>query len=86
MEIMDLVVGLFKMSQMEEDMDLIVKCTILIIILTMNVSVLRCVHEIRSSIDGNGDGKISKREFVNNAMVSKFIRNMLNDSTSATGL
>ena len=86
MEIMDLVVGLFKMSQMEEDMDLIVKCTILIIILTMNVSVLRCVHEIRSSIDGNGDGKISKREFVNNAMASKFIRNMLNDSTSATGL
>ena len=86
MEIMDLVVGLFKMSQMEEDMDLIVKCTILSIILTMNVSVLRCVHEIRSSIDGNGDGKISKREFVNNAMASKFIRNMLNDSPSATGL
>ena len=86
MEIMDLVVGLFKMSQMEEDMDLIVKCTILSIILIMNVSVLRCVHEIRSSIDGNGDGKISKREFVNNAMASKFIRNMLNDSTSATGL
>ena len=86
MEIMDLVVGLFKMSKMEEDMDLIVKCTILIIIPTMNVSVLRCVHEIRSSIDGNGDGKISKREFVNNAMASNFIRNMLNDSPSTTGL
>jgi hypothetical protein len=52
----------------------------------MNVSVLRCVHEIRSSIDGNGDGKISKREFVNNAMASNFIRNMLNDSPSTTGL
>ena len=86
MEIMDLLVGLFKMSKMEEDMDLIVKCTILIIILTMNVSVLRCVHEIRSSIDGNGDGKISKKEFVNNAMASNFIRNMLNDSPSTTGL
>jgi Ca2+-binding EF-hand superfamily protein len=63
-EIMDLVVGLFKMSKMEEDMDRIVAC----------------VHEIRSSIDGDGDGDISKEEFVNNAMNSKFLYNMLNQT------
>ena len=59
---MDLVVGLFKLSKMEEDMDQIVSC----------------VSDIRSSIDKDGDGDISKEEFVTHAMNSKFLCEMLN--------
>ena len=33
---------------------------------------------LRASIDGDGDGDISKEEFVKNAMGSKFINDILN--------
>ena len=76
-EIMDLVLGLFKISKMEEDMDKIVSCvqvTDMTILLVLTE--IQC-QDIRSSIDGDGDGEISRDEFVNNAMKSKFLTNML---------
>ena len=89
-EIMDLVLGLFKISKMEEDMDKIVSCVqvtgmivLLILMLIVTVMIILLVlieiqsQDIRSSIDGDGDGEISRDEFVNNAMKSKFLTNML---------
>ena len=89
-EIMDLVLGLFKISKMEEDMDKIVFCVqvtdmtiLLILMLIVTVMTILLVlieiqsQDIRSSIDGDGDGEISRDEFVNNAMKSKFLTNML---------
>ena len=102
-EIMDLVLGLFKISKMEEDMDKIVSCVqvtdmIILLILMLMVTVMTILlilmlivtvmtillvlieiqsQDIRSSIDGDGDGEISRDEFVNNAMKSKFLTNML---------
>ena len=87
-EIMDLVLGLFKISKMEEDMDKIVSCVqvtdlIILLILMLIVTVMAILlteiqsQDIRSSIDGDGDGEISRDEFVNNAMKSKFLTNML---------
>ena len=89
-EIMDLVLGLFKISKMEEDMDKIVSCVqvtdmiillILMLIVTDMIILLVLIEiqsqDIRSSIDGDGDGEISRDEFVNNAMKSKFLTNML---------
>ena len=88
--IMDLVLGLFKISKMEEDMDKIVSCVqvtdmIILLILMLIVTVMTILlvlieiqsQDIRSSIDGDGDGEISRDEFVNNAMKSKFLTNML---------
>ena len=37
---------------------------------------------LRASIDGDGDGDISKEEFVKNAMESKFINDILNKSSN----
>ena len=87
-EIMDLVLGLFKISKMEEDMDKIVSCVqvtdmiiLLILMLIVTVMIILLIEiqsqDIRSSIDGDGDGEISRDEFVNNAMKSKFLTNML---------
>ena len=89
-EVMDLVLGLFKISKMEEDMDKIVSCVqvtdmiiLLILMLMVTVTTILLVlieiqsQDIRSSIDGDGDGEISRDEFVNNAMKSKFLTNML---------
>ena len=61
MEIMDLVIGLFKMSGMEEDMD----------------KVVTCVSEIRNAVDKDNDGDITKDEFVKHAMESQFIHEIL---------
>ena len=36
------------------------------------------LYYFRASIDGDGDGDISKEEFVKNAMGSKFINDILN--------
>ena len=52
------------MSGMEGDMD----------------KVVAVVHEIRSACDGDGDGKISREEFVGNAMKSLFLFGMLPDA------
>ena len=38
---------------------------------------LTCVQDILEAIDVDGDGDITKEEFVNNAMKSDFIRNLL---------
>ena len=45
----------------------------------LNVSVMlaSCVTDVRDAIDGDGDGEISKEEFVKNAMGSKFISDLL---------
>ena len=62
-EIRDIVVGLFRLAGIEEDDDLI----------------SACVSDVRDAVDGDGDGDISKEEFVKNAMKSKFIFNMLKE-------
>ena len=36
-----------------------------------------CVKNIHDAIDEDGDGEISKKEFVENAMKIEFINNML---------
>ena len=41
---------------------------------------LTCVQDILEAIDVDGDGDITKEEFVNNAMKSDFIRNMLEEN------
>lgn len=60
-EIRDIVVGLFRLAGIEEDDDLLTAC----------------VADVRDAVDQDGDGDISKEEFVKNAMGSKFIHNML---------
>jgi len=60
-EIRDIVVGLFRLAGIEEDEDLLTAC----------------VSDVRDAVDKDGDGDISKEEFVKNAMNSKFIHNML---------
>ena len=62
-EIRDIVIGLFRLAGIEEDEDLITAC----------------LADIRDAVDGDGDGDISKEEFVKNAMKSKFIYNMLKE-------
>ena len=58
-EIMDIVMGLFKMAGMDEDIDMVVVC----------------VSEIRQAVDKDGDGTITREEFVKNAFKSSFIYN-----------
>ena len=41
---------------------------------------LTCVQDILEAIDVDGDGDITKEEFVNNAMKSDFIRNLLEEN------
>ena len=55
---------MIRMSGMDEDMD----------------KVVSVVHEIRSACDGDGDGKISQQEFVENAKKSRFLFEMLTDA------
>ena len=62
-EIRDIVVGLFRLAGIEEDDDMI----------------SACVSDVRDAVDGDGDGDISKEEFVKNALKSKFIFNMLKE-------
>ena len=41
-----------------------------------------CVKEVRDAIDNDGDGDISKDEFIENAMKSSFINNILNEKSN----
>ena len=60
-EIKEIVVGLFKMAGLDEDEDLIDAC----------------VMDINKAVDADGDGEITKDEFVGNALKSRFLKNML---------
>ena len=60
-EIRDIVEGLFRLAGIEEDEDMLASC----------------VTDVRAAIDDDGDGDISKEEFVKNAMGSKFISDIL---------
>ena len=60
-EITSIVVGLFRLGGIEEDEDLLAAC----------------VFDVIEAVDQEGDGDISKEEFVKNAMKCKFIFNML---------
>ena len=60
-EIRDIVVCLFRFAKIEEDEDLL----------------HACVEDILNTIDKDGDGDITKEEFVKNAMQSKFINKVL---------
>ena len=60
-EIHNIVVGLFRLGGIEEDEDLLAAC----------------VLDVIEAVDQEGDGEISKEEFVNNATKCKFIYNML---------
>ena len=62
-EVIKLVIGLFKMSGGIEDKEVI----------------LACVLDIFNIIDVDGDGEITRDEFVNNAMKSGFIQNVLDE-------
>ena len=53
--------GLFRLAGIEEDEDMLASC----------------VTDVRAAIDDDGDGDISKAEFVKNAMGSKFISDLL---------
>ena len=56
-EIKDIVIGLFRLAGIEEDDDLLETC----------------VTDVLEAVDKDGDGDISKEEFVKNAMQSKLI-------------
>ena len=60
-EIRDIVVGLFRMAGIDEDEDLLVAC----------------VTDIKKAVDSDGDGEITKEEFVKHALKSRFLKNML---------
>lgn len=60
-EIRDIVTCLFRFAKMEEDQDLL----------------QACVEDLQSIIDKDGDGDISRDEFVKNAANCKFITNLL---------
>lgn len=55
------VVGLFKMSNKSLDED----------------SIDDCVDEILEAVDANGDGVITEWEFINNALKSPFLKNLV---------
>ena len=57
----DIVVGLFRMAGIDEEEDLLVAC----------------VSDIKKAVDDDGDGEITKDEFVKNALKSRFLKNML---------
>ena len=60
-EIYNIVVGLFRLGGIEEDEDLLAAC----------------VLDVMEAVDQEGDGEVSKEEFVKNASKCKFIYNML---------
>ena len=60
-EITNIVVGLFRLGGIEEDEDLLAAC----------------VFDVIEAVDQEGDGDISKEEFVKNAKKCKLIFNML---------
>ena len=60
-EVIKIVIGLFNMNGEIKDKE----------------EILAAVIEIMDIIDENGDGDITKDEFVNNAMKSGFIRNLV---------
>jgi Ca2+-binding EF-hand superfamily protein len=60
-EIRDIVEALFKMAGIDEEEDLVVAC----------------VTDINKAVDSDGDGEITKEEFVKNALKSRFLKNML---------
>ena len=62
-EIRGIVVGLFKMSDKIENEE----------------EIIACIKEIQEAIDADGDGNISKEEFVENAMKSSFIYKMVTE-------
>jgi len=60
-EIKEIVLGCFRMAGIDEDDELLPSC----------------VEDVRESIDVDGDGDISKEEFVKNALKNKFIAKLL---------
>ena len=62
-EVIKLVIGLFNMNGKVEDKEII----------------LACVLDIFEVIDIDGDGEITRDEFVNNAMKSGFIQNLMDE-------
>ena len=62
-EIRDIVVWMFRFAGIEEDPDLLGACVI----------------DVRATIDVDKDGDISKEEFIQNAMNSKFIADILKE-------
>ena len=44
---------------------------------------LSCVQEILEAIDEDNDGEITKDEFVENAMKSNFIKNLIGEGEEA---
>ena len=60
-EIRDIVEALFTMAGIDKEEDLVVAC----------------VTDISKAIDSDGDGDITKEEFVKNALKSRFLKNML---------
>ena len=60
-EVIKLVIGLFNMTGIEAEKEVL----------------LACVQDILEAVDANQDGVITREEFVENAIKSNFIRNML---------
>ena len=60
-EIRDIVEALFVMAGIDTEEDLVVAC----------------VTDINKAVDSDGDGDITKEEFVKNALKSRFLKNML---------
>ena len=70
-------IGLFRLAGIEEDDDLVTVCVSDIRYDKPYHHTQPCIYIDRDAVDEEGDGDISKEEFVRNAMKSKFIFNML---------
>ena len=74
--------GLFRLAGIEENEDILASCVADVRFRNfINMSVcfegIINIFNFRATIDGDGDGDISKEEFVANAMQSKFIADLL---------
>ena len=67
-EVIKLVIGIFRMNGGLDDREII----------------LACVLDILDIIDGDGDGEITKDEFVSNAMKCGFIQNLFDEKDTDT--
>ena len=81
----DIVVDLFRMADIDQNEDLVMACVTDIRFDLSSLFLFSCnlnfhcktTHIDRKAVDSDGDGEITKEEFVKNALKSRFLQKML---------